>query len=142
VGLVLPCWPLVAVDADFPSLAAGQPEREPARKGGVLHARHARNALLDLAVEYLAGLLGVAVHADPHSANQHVVGIEAEIYLGGLPESLDAEAGSDQQDQGDCDLCDDKTTPKPVLGRASLGRAPALLERRLQVDARRLEGWQ
>jgi hypothetical protein len=135
VGCVLPNRALVAVHAHVPALAAGEPQGEPAGERGVLDAGQRGEAVLGLPVERPAGRHVVAVHANLHSGDQHVIRIEAEVDLAGLAQALDAQSRPDKQRERDGDLRHHEPVAQPVLRCASLrGQPPSLLQDGLQVE--------
>jgi len=134
-----PRGPLVTLHEDAAALAPRQAEGQPAREGRLLHSRHRREALPDLAVEDLARFLRVAVHPDLKPREQHAIGVQAEIDPARRLHPLEAEAGPDQEDESERDLRDHESLAQAVV-RGGAGRGtPALLEGGIDLRPRGLE---
>ena len=71
---------------------------------------------------------------------QHVVGIESSIDLLQPGEALDQQSRTDQQDERQRDLCDNKDTPQAAAaGTLPSGTLTTLFERVVEVQARCLK---
>ena len=113
--------------------AALESHREIARQSDRLDSRQGSEPLAEFAVENLPGLLVVAVHANAQAAQQHPVGPESQVRHLGAPQAFDAEAGADQQGEGQRHFRDRQQTAQPLMPPASPGAAAAFFQGRGEV---------
>ena len=70
---------------------------------------------------------------------ENVIGLDAEIDMGEIPEAVNGEAGAGKQRQRKRELADDQNTPEEMLTRAGAG-ASAFFESLGGIDARCIPG--
>src|SRR5579872_2479707 len=112
-------------------------ERQATRGGDGLDAGNRRNALasFERKLRDSSGLL-IAIAGERHFHGEHVVGVEARIYVAQRDEGANKQRCPDEQNHRQGDLTDDEQGTRLALAESRAGAVAAFLQRAVQVRTR------